>query len=90
MAVYFVMFIAHGKVRVMRCRRRRNAIVVGHVKDYPEEDETTVNWTEDDSRATVKFLQVESIFMQISGRCVMVLNGKKVLQLPVESRGVWE
>ena len=87
---YSVMFIAHGKVRVTRCRRRRSAIAVGQVKDYPEEDKATVNLTQDYSRATVKFLQVESIFTQICGRCVMVLNGKKGLQLQVESHGVWE
>ena len=78
-AVYSVMFIAHGKVRVTRCRRRRGAIVVGHMEDYPGEDETTVNLTQRDSKATDKFLQVESIFTQISGRCVMVLNRKKGL-----------
>ena len=90
MAIYFVMFIAHGKVGVTRCRRRRSAIAVGHVKDYPEEDETTVYLTQDDSTAMVKFLQLASIFTQISGRCVMVLNGKKGLQLHVQSHGVWE
>ena len=37
---------------------------------------------------TVKFLQVEITFTQICGRCVIVLNGKKGLQLQVESRGV--
>ena len=90
MVVYSVMFIAHGKVRLTRCRRRRNAIAVGHVEDYPGGDEITVNLTQGDSRATVKFLQVESIFTQTTGRCVMMLNGKKGLQLQVESHGVWE
>ena len=90
MAVYSVMFIAHGKVRVTRCRRRRSAISVGHVEDYPGEDETTVNLTQGVSIATVKFLQVENIFAQISSRCVMVLDGKKGLQSHVESHGVWE
>ena len=62
MAVYSVIFIAHGKVRVTRCRRRRSAISVGHVEDYPGEDETTANLAQGDARAMVKFLQVESIF----------------------------
>ena len=90
MAIYSVMFSAHGKVQVMGCRRRRSVIAVGHVEDYPEKDETTVNLTQGDSRATVKFLQVGSIFTQVSDRCVMVLNGKKGLQLQVEAHGVWE
>ena len=51
-------------------------------------DETTVNLTQGDSKATVKFLQVEKTFTQISDRCVMVLNGKKKLQLQVEARGI--
>ena len=89
-AVYSVMFIAHGKVRMTRCRRRRGAIAVGHAEDYPGEDETTVNLTQRDSKATAKFLQFESAFTQISGRCVIVSNGKKGLQLQVESHGVWE
>ena len=48
MAIYSVMFITHGKVRVMRCRRRWSAIVVRHVEDYPIEDETTVNLIQGD------------------------------------------
>ena len=63
---------------------------MGHIEDYPGEDETTVNLTQGDSIVTVKFLQVESIFMQISDRCVMLLNGKKGLQLQVASHGVCE
>ena len=90
MAVYSVRFIAHGKVQVTGCKRRRSVIAVGHVEDYPEKDETTVNLTQGDSKATVKSLQVRSTFTQVSDRCVMVLNGKKGLQLQVEAHGVWK
>jgi hypothetical protein len=38
----------------------------------------------------VKFLYVGSTFAPIIGRCVMVSNRKKKLQLQVESHGVWE
>ena len=53
-------------------------------------DETTVNLTQGDSKVTVKFLQIGSIFTQIIGRCVIVLNRKKGLQLQVEAHRVWE
>ena len=46
----------------------------GTCRRLSEKDETTVNLTQVDSRATVKFLQVGSTFTQINGRCVMVLH----------------
>ena len=61
------------------CRRRRSAIAAGHIEDYPKKDERTMNLTQGDSRAAVKFLQVGSIFTQVSDWCVMVLNEKKGL-----------
>ena len=48
MAVYSVMFSAHGKVRVTRYRRGQSSIDVGYVEDYPGKDELTVNLIQGD------------------------------------------
>jgi hypothetical protein len=47
-------------------------------------DETITNLTQGDSRATVTLLQVGRAITHICGQCVMVMNGKKEVQLQVE------
>jgi acyl CoA:acetate/3-ketoacid CoA transferase alpha subunit len=55
-----------------------------------QKDEIIVDFTKGDSLATLKFLQVGSTLTLISGQYVMVPNGKKDLQLQVETCGVRE
>jgi hypothetical protein len=56
---------------------------------YESGVDTTVNLSQRDSRATVKFLQVGSTSTKICVWCEILLNKNKELQLKVEAHGIY-